>query len=101
MRDGGSVHHRSVRLALFACLLVPLGCSGSDFGVANGDVTARSAILWGHTSRTGAVTLEVAKNKRFRGALKRKRLRAHTAGPFKLESHRALVLGTVDILPPR
>ena len=45
-------------------------------GVSNGDVSARSAILWGHTTRAGEVTLEVSKYKSFRGALMRKRLSA-------------------------
>ena len=38
---------------------------GFSLGVAAGDVTARSAILWAKANKSGAYTLEVARNRRF------------------------------------
>jgi alkaline phosphatase D len=76
-------------LALAIALALPASAmaKGSfSLGVSNGDVTARSAILWAHTTRAGTVTLEVSGNKRFRGALKRKRLHARAGADNTVQS---------------
>jgi alkaline phosphatase D len=73
---------RLARLALIATattlLLAPtaLAARGFSLGVTAGDVTARSAILWGKANRSGPYTLEVAENRRFRNPVVERRVRA-------------------------
>jgi alkaline phosphatase D len=61
--------NRLLPLALLTLLLVAAPAAhaarGFTFGVAAGDVTARSAILWGKANKSGAYTLEIASNRRF------------------------------------
>jgi alkaline phosphatase D len=62
-----------------AALAVPASssaASGFTLGVAAGDVSASSAVLWAHAGRTGAVTVEVASDRRFRHVAARARTRA-------------------------
>src|SRR5918996_4228324 len=47
------------------------GSARFSFGVAAGDVTATSAILWGRADRSTAVVLEVARDRRLRRGLRR------------------------------
>jgi phosphodiesterase/alkaline phosphatase D-like protein len=57
-------------LAAAALLLVPQGASaakGFNLGVAASDVTAKSAILWARSSRTGRVLLQVKRHGGFGG----------------------------------
>jgi alkaline phosphatase D len=60
--------------ALVAAL--PAAAEAFDEGVANGDVTSHSALVWTRADGTGLVRLEVAKNKRFSRPVIRTRLRA-------------------------
>jgi alkaline phosphatase D len=54
--------------AAVLAILVPASAAakGFSFGVAAGEVSAKSAILWGHADAAGKYTLEVATDKRFR-----------------------------------
>ena len=65
---------------LCACLalaaVVPAGASAFKYGVTAGEVTSSSAILWTRAARSGRVTLQVARDRRFTRALKAFRLRA-------------------------
>jgi phosphodiesterase/alkaline phosphatase D-like protein len=60
--------NRLFPLALLTLLLLAPSAHaarGFSFGVAAGDVTARSAILWAKANKAGEYTLEVARNRRF------------------------------------
>jgi alkaline phosphatase D len=50
-----------------------------SFGVTAGDVTATSAILWGRADRSTAVVLELARDRRLRGGLRRLAVAARRA----------------------
>lgn len=51
-------------------LVVPTGASAAfKYGVTAGEVTPSSAILWTRADKTGSVTLNVARDKRFRKGL--------------------------------
>jgi alkaline phosphatase D len=61
--------NRLFPLALLTLLLLAPSAHaarGFSFGVAAGDVTARSAVLWGKANRSGGYSLDVAANRRFR-----------------------------------
>ena len=79
-------------LVLALALLALFGPSAASakgsfsLGVANGDVSASSAILWGHATRAGAVTLDVARSKSFRGAVRHKRLRPKASDDFTVQA---------------
>ncbi len=64
--------NRLLPLALLTALLVAAPAAhaarGFSFGVTAGDVTASSAVLWGKANKAGKYTLEVAQNRRFKGA---------------------------------
>ena len=69
-------------LVLVAVLAVAPAASAAarfSLGVAAGEVSASSAVLWGHATRTGRVTLEVARDGRFRHLVLRRRVRATAA----------------------
>ena len=75
-------------LSLFALLAAALtlllapsafAAKGFQYGVAAGDVTARSAILWGKANRSGEYGLEVAEDRRFRRAVLARLVRARAA----------------------
>jgi phosphodiesterase/alkaline phosphatase D-like protein len=60
--------NRLFPLALLTLLLLAPSAHaarGFSFGVAAGDVTARSAILWAKANKSGEYALEVARNRRF------------------------------------
>ncbi|HEX6737899.1 MAG TPA: alkaline phosphatase D family protein, partial [Vicinamibacteria bacterium] len=61
-------------LALLA-VAAPASARGFKYGVNAGDVTSSSAILWTRSDKAGRVTLQVSRDRRFRGGLKRYRLR--------------------------
>jgi alkaline phosphatase D len=71
-----------LRLALpVAALLLLLSppsfaARGFSHGVAAGEVTASSAILWGKATRSGEYVLQLAENRRFRGPLLTRLVRA-------------------------
>ncbi|MCW3065225.1 MAG: Alkaline phosphatase [Solirubrobacterales bacterium] len=77
-----------------AALAVPASSAAAGFtlGVAAGDVSASSAVLWAHAGRTGAVTVEVASDRRFRHVAARARTRA-------ARSHDLTVRAVVRRLP--
>ena len=52
------------------------GARGFRHGVAAGEVTSRSAVLWAHANRSGKYRLEIARNRALTRALKRKRVTA-------------------------
>jgi phosphodiesterase/alkaline phosphatase D-like protein len=54
-------------LALVAAMPGSAGAVGFKYGVTAGEVTSKSAVLWGRATGRGTVTLQVARNKRFRG----------------------------------
>ena len=61
--------NRLIPLALLALLLLAPSAHaarGFSFGVAAGDVTAKSAVLWGKANKRGGYSLDVATNRRFR-----------------------------------
>ena len=74
--------HRTARLALVLVILaaLPATASARGFrsGVASAEITSRSALLWTRADKPGRVTLEVARHRRFRGPVVRRRLRATT-----------------------
>jgi len=63
--------NRLLPLALVTLLLLTAPAAeaarGFKFGVAAGEVTSSSAVLWGKANRTGGYSLDVARNRRFRG----------------------------------
>ena len=61
--------NRLLPLALVSLLLLAPSAHaarGFSFGVAAGDVTARSAVLWGKANKSGGYSLDVTRNRRFR-----------------------------------
>jgi alkaline phosphatase D len=64
--------NRLLPLALLTALLAVAPAAhaarGFSSGVTAGDVTASSAVLWGQANKAGKYRVEVARNKRFRGA---------------------------------
>ena len=59
---------RSIPLAIAAILLLAppaFAAGGFSFGVTAGEVTSSSAQLWGKANKSGAYTLDIARNKRF------------------------------------
>jgi alkaline phosphatase D len=62
--------HRLLPLALLTLLLVAApsayAARGFSFGVAAGEVTSKSAVLWGKANKSGGYSLDVATNRRFR-----------------------------------
>jgi alkaline phosphatase D len=54
----------------------PASARGFRFGVAAGEVTSSSAALWTRADRPGTVTLQVSRDRRFRGGVTSYRLRA-------------------------
>ena len=63
-------------LCLATGALMPAAASAFKYGVTAGEVTSSSAILWTRAARTGVVTLEVARNKRFTRGLRTFTVRA-------------------------
>ena len=75
---------------VFALMLVlapaAFGAKGFSFGVASGDVTARSAILWAKARQGGTYGLEVANKRGFRrGVVVAFRLKAKAGNDFTLQ----------------
>jgi phosphodiesterase/alkaline phosphatase D-like protein len=71
--------YRLIPLTLLILLLAAPSAHaarGFKFGVTPGDVTAKSAILWGKANRSGRYVLEVARNKRFTKGRRVVRVRA-------------------------
>jgi alkaline phosphatase D len=64
--------NRLLPLAVVTVLLVAApaahGARGFSSGVTAGDVSSSSAVLWGKANRSGTYALQVAGNRRFRGA---------------------------------
>jgi phosphodiesterase/alkaline phosphatase D-like protein len=61
---------RALLLALVAILLLAppaLAAKGFKLGVTAGEVTSSSAVLWGKAAKSGKYTLQVARNRRFKG----------------------------------
>ena len=82
--------------ALLAVLILSLGAAAPaaadrgrtasfSFGVTAGDVTARSAILWGRADRAVAVVLDVASNRRFTQGLRHFALAARRSNDLTLQ----------------
>jgi phosphodiesterase/alkaline phosphatase D-like protein len=74
---------RSVVRALIASTALVLvaapsafAAKGFSYGVAAGEISASSAVLWAKAARSGTYTLQVARNKRFRRGLTVKLVRA-------------------------
>jgi alkaline phosphatase D len=73
---------RSLPLALIALMLLApsaLAARGFSLGVAAGEVTSRSAILWGKANKSGEYRLEIATNRRFSGDVDRHAVRARAS----------------------
>jgi phosphodiesterase/alkaline phosphatase D-like protein len=88
--------HRLLPLALLTLLLLAPSAHaarGFSFGVAAGDVTATSAILWAKANKSGRYTLEVAANRRFTRDLHTRAVRARS-------SHDNTVQGRMGGLKP-
>ena len=62
-------------LAVLAAAL-PAAAQAFREGVANGDVSSTSAIIWTRADKSGAVRFEVARDKRFRRLVRNGRVRA-------------------------
>jgi phosphodiesterase/alkaline phosphatase D-like protein len=82
--------NRSIPVALTALVILALAPSahaarGFSLGVQAGEVTAKSAILWGKANKKGAYTLEVATNRRFTRGLDTVRVRARKADDNTLQ----------------
>jgi alkaline phosphatase D len=80
---------------LILLLLAPSAhaARGFSLGVAAGDVTARSAILWAKANKAGRYTLEVARNRRFTREL-------HTGVARATKSHDNTVQRRIQGLEP-
>ena len=63
--------NRLLPLALITLMLLAAPAAhaarGFSFGVAAGDVTSSSAVLWGKAKKSGGYSLDVARNRRFTG----------------------------------
>ena len=72
--------HRLLPLALTILLLAvapsAYAARGFQYGVAAGEVTSSSAVLWAKAKKSGRYTLDVAANKRFTKELHSKVARA-------------------------
>ena len=76
---------RLLVLTLAGLALVPVGAAtGSSFGlgIAAGEVTPTSAVLWSRADRAGPVTLELSS----RGAVRRVRLRARAENDLTVQA---------------
>lgn len=80
------------RVVLFAAvatiLVLPSGAQaarGFSYGVAAGEVTDDSALLWARSDRSGTATVEVARDSRFRRVIKRARDRAVAANDLTVQ----------------
>jgi alkaline phosphatase D len=63
-------HARALLLAVVATLLLAppaLGAKGFSLGVTAGEVSSSSALLWGKAKKSGRYSLQVARNRKFRG----------------------------------
>ena len=61
---------RALLLAFIAALLLAppaLAAKGFEFGVTAGEVTSSGALLWGKATKSGKYSLEVARNRKFKG----------------------------------
>jgi phosphodiesterase/alkaline phosphatase D-like protein len=88
--------HRLLPLALLTLLLLAPSAHaarGFSLGVAAGDVSATSAILWAKAKKSGRYTLEVAANRRFTRDLHTRTVRARA-------SHDNTVQGKIGRLTP-
>jgi phosphodiesterase/alkaline phosphatase D-like protein len=61
------------------------GARGFSYGVAAGEVTDDSAMLWARSDRSGTATLEVARDSRFRRVVKRARDRAASSADLTVQ----------------
>jgi alkaline phosphatase D len=84
---------RTLGCSLFVALTATLVLAPSAFaargfslGVAAGEVSPSGAILWGHATRSGRYTLQVARDGRFRRALKAKLVRARASRDNTLQA---------------
>jgi phosphodiesterase/alkaline phosphatase D-like protein len=64
--------------AVLALLLAPpaLAAKGFSLGVAAGEISSKSAVLWAHAKKTGSYTLQVATKKNFKKRSAEKKLKA-------------------------
>lgn len=69
----------ALALMLVLALVPAASAKGFKYGVTAGEVTSSSAIPWTRADRSGRVTLQVARNKRFSRGLKIYRLRARAS----------------------
>ena len=73
-------------LALLAALPGTAGAVGFKYGVTAGEVTSSSAVLWGRATGRATVTLQVARNKRFRGrTLKTYRVKSRKSADYTVQ----------------
>ena len=63
-------------LAAFAALPATASAKGFSAGVASAEVSTTSAIVWTRADKAGPVSLELARSRRFRAPVVRRRLRA-------------------------
>ena len=56
--------------------VIPSSASAFRYGVTAGEVTSSSAMLWTRADKSGSVTLQVARNRRFTKGMKLYALRA-------------------------
>jgi alkaline phosphatase D len=113
---------RSIPLAIAAVLLLApsaLAARGFSLGVAAGEVTSSSAVLWGKAKHKGGYSLDVARNRRFKNfdphfvvarkshdntvQLKVRHLRPDTRYWFRFvgNHHRRSAVGTFVTAPKR
>jgi alkaline phosphatase D len=78
----------SLSLAAAAALSLPAGAGAKAFenGVAAGEVTAKSAKLWGQATKPGRVTVLVAEDRRFRGLVGGKSAKAKEANDLTVQA---------------
>jgi alkaline phosphatase D len=80
--------HLAVAGAALTLVLAPtaFAAQGFSYGVAAGDITPRSAILWGKADKAGTYGLEVADKRGFRrGGVAAFLLKANEADDFTLQ----------------
>jgi alkaline phosphatase D len=81
---------RLTPLALIILLLAvapsAYAARGFSYGVAAGDVSAKSAVLWAKAKKSGRYTLEVARNRRFTNEVHSKLVRARRSHDKTLQA---------------
>jgi alkaline phosphatase D len=77
----------SLVLSIIVALAIPnaAGAAKFTYGVTAGEITSRSARIWGHATNKGRVKAEVARDKRFRKLEDKARVKAKKSRDFTVQ----------------